>query len=684
MTGAPASSERTPSSDTLVRFLARFSVALHKHATYPDGHPTLISADAAVTQALESLFAERASLQIGVARRELMVDGAPVESTNAVVRELAERLHRREIGGLELRRGATANELAEVLHHLAADPHEFRERLHGEGEPLPTWPHMSVVPHAFRRLALADDGEAETVDGQATGADRLWLSLAAAALDRSDAGSVSSGEADPESLATRINSYVRERKSGQQVGEMLVRLGRYARGAGHSERLAVEGKVRSLVAGLSGETLAWLFAGQSQQERRELLNEAAETLPVDTVVDLLQAAAASSDQNISHFMLRLLKKLANQASTDGETGHHGDEALRDAAREMIDNWTLEDPNPQQHTRLLEEVSRFEHSKQEGSAPLTGEGRRLLQIALETNSAGDHVLEAAELMLEARQLDQLLDLLASATDASETVAVVRRHLTSPEILRRVLLEEPIDVQGTQRLLAEVGPESAGGLLDALAISEAQGTRRLILERLAAMGAAIAPLLADRMPRTPWYVQRNLLALLARFKQLPPGFSAKPWAEHPDVTVRFQALSVMARQPQEREEAVHLALGDSDPRVVRFGLDAAAGAGLPKAALTRLMMLLNNPAKPIELRARGIRLLGQVQTPATREWLLERVLTKRTLFRGPRLAQKTPEMVASLAVLARKWRDHPPVAYALKAAVESGDPELAAAAGGQEPA
>ncbi len=679
MTGALAATGRSPAPDALIRFLTRFSIALHKHATYPPGHPTLVSADSAVAQALDGLFQDRTSLQLGVARRELIIDGQPIESSNAIVSELAERLHRREIGGLELRRGITPDELADLLQEMSADPQVFRQRLHGEGEPLPAWPHVQVAPHAFRRLALASEQDVQGDDD--SGAERLWASLAAAALDRAvgDGG----GSVEPTAIAARINTLVKDETSGRKVAEMLVRLGRHARGAGHAERVAVEGKVRSLVSGLSKEALSWLFQGQSPDERRALLGDAVDALPVDTVVELLQAAASSGSQNISHYMLRLLKKLANQASTEGETGFQGDVALRDAAHERIDNWTLEDPNPAQHTRLLEEVSRFEHSKLEGQAPLTGEGLRLMQIALETDASGDHVLEAAELMLESRQLGELLDLLGGAVDAPSTVGAVRRHLMSPEILRRVLLEEPIDVEGSQRLLGEVGPDGAGGLLDALTISEAQATRRLIVERLAAMGAAIGPLLAERMPRAPWYVQRNLLALLARLKELPPGFTARPWAEHPEVTVRFQALSVMARQANEREEAVHLALGDTDPRVIRFGLDAAAGAGLPRSALTRLMLLLNHPARPVELRARGIRLLGQVHNQATRDWLIDRVLTKRTLFRGPRLMPRSPEMIASLAVLARKWREYPPAAWALKTAAESGDPDLAMAATGQEP-
>lgn len=681
MTSVPASADRAPASDAINNFLVRVSIALHKHGTYPPGHPALVSADSALALSTEALFAERPALGIGVARRTLLVDGVPTDSANAVVKELAERLHRREVGGIMLRRGVTADELSEALHQLSADPTQFRDRLHGHGEPLPTWPHIDIVPPAFRRLALADeDGSEPVADGAG---QRLWLTLAAATLDSGgDADSVSESEASPERLATRINSYARERRSARDVGEMLVRLGRYARNADGAERRALEGQVRSLVSQLSPEALSWLFAGQSQEDRRILMTEAVDALPVDTVVELLKAASDSSEQNISHFMVRMLRKLAGQAKATGEAGNHGDAELRDAAREIVDNWTLEDPNPLEHTRLLDQLSQFEVSKVEGTVPLAGEGLRLMQIAIETNAAGDHVLEAIELMLEARELTALLDLLSSSSDAPDTVAMAWRHLQSPEILRRVLLEEPIDEAGSQRLLNETRPEAAAGLLDALAISESQGTRRLILERLAAMGGEIAPLLAERLPRVPWYVQRNLLALLARLKQLPAGFEARAYAEHPEVTVRFQALSVMVRQAKEREEAIHLALADSDPRVVKLGLDAAAG-GLPRQAVTRLMVLINNAARPVELRLRAIRLLAQAPTPATRDWLFDKVLTKRTLFRGPRLTPKSPEMLAALEVLARKWRSYPQAVYALKLAEESGDPELVAAASGQEP-
>jgi len=176
----PADEPRVPAA-AIVAFLVRFSVALHKHSTYPPGHPTLQAADAAVAQALAPLFESRTELRVGVARQSLVIDDEPTEG-HPVLRELAERLHRRSVGGLLLRRGLTPAELSEVLSHLSGDAQVLRARLLGEGEPLPEWPHAEVVAHAFRRLALAGEGDVSATEG----AQRLWLELANSAFSTGD------------------------------------------------------------------------------------------------------------------------------------------------------------------------------------------------------------------------------------------------------------------------------------------------------------------------------------------------------------------------------------------------------------------------------------------------------------------------------------------------------------------
>ena len=661
----------TPSA-AIAAFLVRFSVALHKHSTYPPGHPTLHAADEAVAAALEPLFAARDELRIGVARDALVIDDVPMEG-QAVLRELAERMHRRSVGGLLLRRGLTPAELSEVLTHLSGDAQQLRTRLLGEGEPLPEWPHVEVVAHAFRRLALAGDDDAQ---GGAEGAGRLWLSLAAATFENG-----APADASTESVARELNARARAGRDATDARRLFLRLGQAARASGGAEKDAIDGRVRGLMRNLSPDTVRWLFGG-AEGIAKGGLREAVSVLPSDSVLALVEAASGASDRHVSHYMLRLLGKLARQAESAEDVDDRYDGALRDAARELVDSWTLANPDPESHTDLLDTLSRQDAAGDgEMSAPATSEGRRIVQMAIETASTGDHVLEAAEMMVEARELGGLLDMLEHVPHAPATVAAIRAHLRSPGLLRTVLLEEPVDLDAAQRLLADAGVAEVPGLLDALEISEAQGTRRVILERLAAIGAPAAPLFIARLHQTPWYVQRNLLALLARLKTLPEGFSARPWAASEEVTVRYHALGVMLRHASERDEAIHLALGDSDPRVVRFGLDAAAG-GLPRQSLSRLMLLLNSPQRPVELRSRGILLLQHVRTPAVRDWLLERVLTRRTLLRGPRLQPKSPEVLAALVVLARRWRDVAQATLALRLAEESGDPELAAAARGQE--
>ncbi len=666
--------EPAPLPDAVVGWLVRLSVALHKHATYPPGHPTLRGATDSARDGLAALLDEHGELAVGVARTTLVVGDGATDEGHPVLRELAQRLHRREVGRLVFRRGVEAEELTEAFTLLSGEPAQVRARLRGEGGAPPSWPHVEVRPHAFDRLALAGDALAAA---PASGANRLWRELASAALggDLPADG----GEIDPLALARALNAR-RGGGSARAMGELLLRLGREARAAEGEERARLERRLRELVANLAPATLAWLFGATAEPGARPLLTDAVDVLPADGVVELLQAAAGAREQSISHYLLRMLRKLAHQATGLG-LAPEGDAALRDTAHELLERWTLDDPNPGVHAALLDHLAQLDRAAGAGAPIGASEGRRLLYIALETGAAGPQLAEGVELMLAARELGAVLDLVAEAPEGSPAAAAVLDHLRSPDVLRGVLLEEPVDQDACARLLQQVGPEHAEPLLDALAISESQPTRRLVLDRLAALGSAVGPRLVARLPEVPWYVQRNLLALLARLRTLPAGFSARPWVEHPEVTVRFQALNAMLRVPKEREEAIHLALADADPRLVRFGIDMAAQQGLPRASLTRLMLLLNSEKTPLDLRARGILLLEQVPTPATRDWLLARVVSPRTLLRGPRLHAKTPELLAALVALARAFADQRPAQAALQLAAKSGDPDLMAAARGQ---
>src|SRR5690348_12444731 len=76
-------------SRELADFLVELSIAMHKHAIYPPGHPLLDGAVDAVARKLWGLLAERMALSIGVARRQLIIEGVATDPSHPLLQELA-------------------------------------------------------------------------------------------------------------------------------------------------------------------------------------------------------------------------------------------------------------------------------------------------------------------------------------------------------------------------------------------------------------------------------------------------------------------------------------------------------------------------------------------------------------------------------------------------------------------
>ena len=134
-------------------------------------------------------------------------------------------------------------------------------------------------------------------------------------------------------------------------------------------------------------------------------------------------------------------------------------------------------------------------------------------------------------------------------------------------------------------------------------------------------------------------------------------------------------MMIRLPAFRDEAICAGLADNDHQIIRLVIGAAL-EGCPAAAVPRLMIHLNAKETDPELRALGIRVLGALKTAAVRDWLLARSLTKKRWFRGPKLQNKSPELLAVLSGLAGHWRQDPKVVGVLRLAEASQDAEVRA--------
>jgi hypothetical protein len=102
-------------------FLLALSAAFQRSQIYPGGHPTVDRAVDAVLQRLVPLLEELPSVALAVSPLQLTVAGAATDPDHPLLRDLAARLFRRNVGMIRLTRGIDRVELDALLAALNRD-----------------------------------------------------------------------------------------------------------------------------------------------------------------------------------------------------------------------------------------------------------------------------------------------------------------------------------------------------------------------------------------------------------------------------------------------------------------------------------------------------------------------------------------------------------------------------------
>ncbi|HEX6694319.1 MAG TPA: hypothetical protein VF035_06490 [Longimicrobiales bacterium] len=678
----PESGARRELSD----FLLEFGVALNRHAIYPAGHPSLRDSERQVLERLRPLMSTRPSVSIGVARRQLVIEGVATDEGHPVLRAVAERLHRQHVGAVTLSSGVTEEELRSVLRLIAVEAEQRAEPLGlGAAEALRAWPHIRLYPMTYDQLALVPDEEGDggppTEDGAAA---QLWLGLARAAVAlESSPGSSAGDEAEPaelgvETVARAINEHPAAPAYDQVIVGHLLQLASQLRGTGGSTQSPVSHRVSKLITQLEPDTLSRLLEmGGDARQRRAFVMNATDSLATDAVLDMVKAAASTSHQTISSSMLRMLTKLS--ANAGGARGAASSEAMREQVRELIADWELEDPNPDQYTEALDRMSQSKSASWSavdtvpdvgGAAAYPAEPLRIVQMSLEVDVTGVAFFRAARKVMAEEPLSLLLDLLDATPPGNAAAAALWEQLDSADTIGSLLTTDPVDFQTLDRVLARLPDSTVTSLLlDRISESASRATRMGVFQRLSARGDDVLSAIVERLADERWFVRRNMLALLNEIGRVPPGFTALPYASDPEPSVRREALQLAVNNVLERERAICLALGDRDERTVLAGARAAQG-GLPASAVPFALRCVEAQTLPPELRAQVVRVLRGVRSPAVLDVLLRSVVVGRSLLGRPKLARPAPDVIAAVGVLASTWRDDPRAAAVLDRA-RSGD-------------
>ena len=252
------------------QFLIELSMAVHRYAMYPPDHPSLAPSVENVVGRLSDLFESRPAVSIGVAQRQLVIEGVATDSRHPVLSDLARRLHGHHLGAISFARGTKKREVEEILQLLASET----ER---DGEPvgllaselIPSWEHAHVYPIGYDQLEIksvvGEEGEGRS--------SRLWLGLAQAAL-ASDEPLDAMASADPKSIARTIDGHRQEEAYDQVIVGHLLQLADELKSGKGGESEKVRRRVSTLVNELGEGTLTRLveMGGDEAQRRRFLLD----------------------------------------------------------------------------------------------------------------------------------------------------------------------------------------------------------------------------------------------------------------------------------------------------------------------------------------------------------------------------------------------------------------------------
>jgi len=660
----------------LADFLVEFSIVLHKRAMYPLGHPHLQESTERFVNRLESLLAPRDSLAIGIARHQLIVAGVATDPRNALLSDLARRLHRHRIATLRFERGISLQQIDELLAAFAADPQgddgPFGLRPGAGSE----WTHLKVQPPELTRLFLQDEEEQDD-DAPETPGGALWLGLARLALSAD--GSPTDTAEDPLVVARAIDAQPEQVGYDRIVLDYLGQIADEMSGRQGAWEPRVLDRVSRLVTSLKPETLRRVLeAGADHSERRRFALTASEVLAVDAVIEVVEAAAATTGQTISHQLLRLLNKFAHHAEQGPERIRaEAESMLRRNVAQLITEWNLEDPNPGAYTAVLDGMVHQAPNQVMEEDRLDCEPALMLQIALETDCDGPRVYAALDTLVGAHRITEAVDVLRDPPPAGAATAnALWRHVATPARLRLELSAPRLDFSTIESLVSHLGTLAVDPLLDLLEQATDRSVRARALRWLAGIGPPVAPVAAARLTNAPWFVQRNLLALLRMLKVWPTGFSAVTYARHPDIRLRREAYKLLLEFPEHRISAIMRGLGDESLEIVTLVLRAAVD-DCPPDALPAVERFMADGRRPAELRAIAVRALGRSNGPQALAQLLDLAGTRRHFF-GWRVETKSPVVLAAVSVLASNWGGHPQVVGLLREAREHDDPEIRLAA------
>jgi len=671
---APPTAKGEPVAPELLELLQELALAVQKCGFYPASHPMLRGSVEALTRRVQSTLAKRGQLSIGVSRRRLVVDGAATEESNTLLADLAERLYEHELGVVTLLATVQRTTVEEFIGAISVSPARGATALGAGGRSqLTRWSDLVLTRVAFDRLELKEDAANDDRETPtARRAAELWLGLARATLT---GGSLDGALEDPSRLARSIERQVsHEGQDATILGILRQVIGELDDGEMRDSLLRQ--RVSDLIRNLDEATVAKLLrVAGDRKTGAAFLERACESLTAAAVVRLTRVAASDSGAPIAGSLFRLLAKLAQDADSRQLGSRAVDRALRALVRRMLTDWKLIDPNPDAYTAVLTGIATNPMEAQPDLGRDGCEPERILQIGLAVGSNGPSVEGALARLIAAGGVAAAVDCLIACAASPLRDSLVDRLINESTFREELALERP-GLAVLQHAVDRLKGRAVGGLLRELE-RRGESDAMWIVELLARIGHEGISAMGDALPTLSPRGLRHIIGLFDRCDTWPTSSDPLDYIGHRDASVRREAFRYALKRDETRDRGILAAVCDTDVRIFNLGLGAMNGE-CPIDVARVLMSRLEGTDLTDELRARGIRALGDTRHEDVRLWLEKRATTRSWLFRSLRLRKPSLELTAIIATLAARNEEHPDSRRVLALARKSRDPSIRRAA------
>jgi hypothetical protein len=638
--------QAAPLSKDITPVLREFVNALAKSSMYPPGHRFAIQTAEQFTEHLAVALEARGTITLGFTPRALLLDGTAIEPLPLPFRQFGQRLHRRNVGTIQLSPGISVDEVSQMLTALTAG--DAGEAVGREGLRLA---HVRVEPLVYEVLAFGDGVGDQELD------EVFWSRLVEAAFG------LRLAEGAPVPTAAQLAAAINERATESPEGARRVfeALSAFAsalaargdRNVGSARRRFVD-----VLSALSRPaTTRVMGAAPTRVQRRRFMRETLEQVPPALLLQLLESVAEADGEPISSHLRWLLGKLAG---SEGSQRALADGVFATEIMGLMETWD----------GVTDEAEYNDDPR------LAAEHSRTVQLGLEIGSTEPMVLNAARRLSERGFLSEVLQAVDQPGNDPAVAKAVAASVLDANLLQRLINDSSPDWALIERVVAHTGVSAVPTLLNGLDSSDDRTTRRRMLDQLVRIGPEAEAVLLDRLAGAEWHLTRNILAVLSQMPAVAGIERVLPLMRDPEQRVRLEALKVLLRSPVTRRQAVAEALESGEPGLVRTALASLAGS-CPPELVAPVLGVLQMPDE--DARMQAIRLIGDSDNPLVVGPLLGLVRERGGFLRRWRLMHKSPVMLSALGVLAKRWPNHRPVLMVMQLAARSSDSEIRRTAG-----